>query len=103
MRLRSTLLRVAYLHYYPGKYPGGKASRPFNEKTLPKFARIPESQRVLYAEYTSDYHWGVPTQQTSYEGIQFVLSADEIYLREWPKLMSSRARLLRRIIFDGNL
>lgn len=68
---------------YPCK--GGLAD-PFNENNLPKFLKIPPEKRVLYAEYTDNGHWFVPTRQRTYEGISYALDALAIFLREWPRL-----------------
>jgi hypothetical protein len=78
----NTLLRVD-----PRKKKGMNDLLPYyDEKTFPKFAGLPEKDRVLEAQYAYQCSLPAGTLQPTYEEARYFLAAYEILLSQWPHL-----------------
>ncbi|MGA9752735.1 MAG: hypothetical protein WBS54_13205 [Acidobacteriota bacterium] len=61
----------------------------FNEKTFPKFAAVPEKERVLYADFTKQCNIPAGTLNASYEEARFFLATFKIIMDHWPEFSAA--------------
>jgi len=61
----------------------------YDEKSFPKFAALPESERVLEADFTKQCNLPAGTRNPNYEEGRFFLAAYEIILNHWPELSAA--------------
>jgi len=61
----------------------------FDEKTFPKFAALPESERVLEAHFTKQCNIPSGTLNPTYEEGRFFLATYKIILDHWPELSAA--------------
>lgn len=62
----------------------------FDEKTFPKFAAVPEKDRVLYGSFTKQCNIPSGTLDPTYEEARFFLAAFKIIFDHWPELSAAR-------------
>lgn len=70
-------------------YPYEKEYVAFTEKSFPKFAALPEKDRVLEAFFTKQCNIPSGTLNPTYEEGRFFLAAYEIILNHWPELSAA--------------
>jgi hypothetical protein len=87
---------AGYLFYRPkpGRASWGEGlGEPvgyFTEKTFPKFAALPEEERVLVSSFTAQCALVPGTLNPTYEEARYFLAAYKIILSHWPELSASK-------------
>ena len=78
--------------FYPPKPPETGWGEPvgyFDEKTFPKFAALPEKERVLESSFTAQCAIASGTLNPNYEEARYFLAAYKIIMDHWPELSAA--------------
>ena len=84
VRMDSYAIRLTPAAGHIVNYPYEKEYVAFTEKSFPKFAALPEKDRVLEAFFTKQCNIPAGTMNPNYEEARFFLATYKIILDHWP-------------------